>query len=73
MKRLVLFSVIFVILLIGCGQSTAYKNVERSRFLMDTLVKISIYDQDVSEKVIDGAISKAFLLMDSLEKITSLY
>ena len=73
MKRLILIPVILVMFLINCGRSTGNKHVERSRFLMDTLVKISIYDRDLPEEEIVEAIEKTFLLMESLEKRTSLY
>lgn len=47
--------------------------VEETRFLMDTVVRISVYDQDLSPGRVHTAIDKAFKRMEQIEDLTSIY
>ena len=47
--------------------------VEETRFLMDTVVRISVYDEDLSHGRVHTAIDKAFKRMEQIEALTSIY
>jgi thiamine biosynthesis lipoprotein len=61
-----------LILMISCRRGSRGP-IERVRFLMDTLVRISIYDQHIPLEKIETDIEYAFGIISNLEKQMSFY
>ncbi len=64
---------IFLVLLEGISCSSVRKKqpVEEIRFMMDTVVRISVYDQELPERKIKKVIDRAFERMARIEAIIS--
>jgi len=71
MKYLLL--TIFLIFLegISCSKVQKKQPIEKVRFLMDTVVRISVYDYELPERKIKKAIDRAFKEMSRIEAMTS--
>lgn len=59
--------------ILSCNPPANKRSVEKSRFLLDTLVRISVYDQNCPVKKAESAIDHAFDLMQELEAKTSVH
>ncbi len=64
---------IFLLFIIVCKQSVRYEPYTESKFLMDTYVRISIYDNNRGTSKVKTVLDSAFLLMQELEKKLSAY
>jgi len=47
--------------------------VERMRFLMDTIVRISVYDSTLPKKEIEAVVNRSFDIMEEIEARTSIH
>ena len=70
---LILFLKIFCFGIISCQRPGGNEPIDRMHFLMDTLVRISIYDQTLPRKTVETAIDRAFMMMKEIEERTSVY
>jgi thiamine biosynthesis lipoprotein len=62
---------ILLLFLVTCGHPSGTQPVEEIRFLMDTVVRISVYEQQLSEEAIHKAIDQAFQRMEIIESLAS--
>jgi thiamine biosynthesis lipoprotein len=70
MKRISLCLLLFLFL--SCQKSTPFKPVEMTRFLMDTAVRIAVYDSGLSREQAEKVIDQAFRTMEEIEaKVSS--
>ena len=60
-------------LILACAQRPTEPPVERVQFLMDTLARITVFDQTKKTTVIDSAIDAAFEVMSRIEQETSVH
>ncbi len=67
--------IIFSILLgtVSCQRQDNSQPFEETRILMDTVVRISIYPQGMSEKKMSAVMDKAFRMIEAMEIKTSAY
>lgn len=63
--------ILFTILL-GCGSQNRFNHIERDGFLMDTVIRISLYDTR-SEKTLQDLADQVFSYMLSIEKEVSMH
>lgn len=73
MKRFTAVICVFSLGLISCGDSRGHGPVERTRFLMDTVVRVSVYDKGMSERKIGEAIDRVFREMEKIEAKASIH
>ena len=59
--------------LVSCQNSGSKKPVEQTRFLMDTVVRVVVYEETMSNEKIGNAIDRAFQVMEEVEARTSVY
>ena len=64
---------VFLLLFISCLSDKKSVPVEDSRFLLDTLVRISVYDQKHLKKQIQETVDRTYDLMRQLETKTSIH
>lgn len=69
MKRLL--PLLLLVAWSGCGKSPQTGPVEDTRFLMDTAVRIAVYEAPLSQAQIESAIQGAFEAMQDVERKTS--
>jgi len=69
------FRILYICLLfiIVCKQPVRYQPYTESKFLMDTYVRISVYDKNKDNSMIKAVLDSAFFLMDQLEKKLSVH
>ena len=72
MKYLLLTVLLILLEGVSCSRIYEKQPVEETRFMMDTVVHISIYDHKLPERKIRKAIDKAFAEMSRIEAMTSL-
>lgn len=73
MKKARLFLIYFLFLL-SCNQKSGKDPYTKSRFLMDTFVRISVYDRIIKKERVDIILDNTFYLMQELErKLSSHY
>jgi len=72
MKKTAGFILIFTGFLLSCRQTSSLNHMERSGFLMDTVIRISLYDSRQLEELEKWA-DELFLYMLSIEKNVSVY
>ncbi|NQT26911.1 FAD:protein FMN transferase [candidate division KSB1 bacterium] len=70
MKRKIL-GLLFLLFISSCQKSTSLEPIEATRFLMDTVVRIAVYDFELSSKDTEKAIDQAFEAMKEVEEKTS--
>lgn len=73
MRRFLLISGLFLLSFSFCGNRDDGTPVSESRILMDTIVRISIYQTRLSRQQIDQALDRAFQVMADIEAKTSVY
>jgi thiamine biosynthesis lipoprotein len=73
MKRVFVTILVVIAFLTACRKQALVKPVERTGFLMDTVVHISVYDAAVSEDGVQSAIDKCFQEMSRLEGMMSIH
>lgn len=73
MKHLVAIIGVFSLGLVSCGDLRGNGPVERTRFLMDTVVRVSVYDKGMSERKIGRAIDRVFREMEKIETKASIH
>ena len=59
--------------LIGCRGPDPQHPITETRFLMDTVVRIAVYDEGMTREDIRAAIERAFEVMRAVEAKTSMY
>ena len=59
--------------LVSCQNPGGKKPVEQTRFLMDTVVRVAVYEETLSKEKIGNAIDRAFQVMEEAEVRTSVY
>ena len=69
----ILFLKILFFGIISCQRTGRYEPIDGMRFLMDTLIRISIYDRTLPRKKIETAMNRAFKMMKAIEERTSVY
>ena len=58
---------------VSCRNSAQQAPVEQTRFLMDTAVRVAVYDREIPRRKIDVAIDRAFEAMKEIEAKTSIH
>lgn len=71
MKRLFFFTVALFLFLISCQRNVPVESVEVTRFLMDTVVRIAVYDASLPKDYVQKSINKAFDAIEEIEKTCS--
>ena len=71
MKSRFPLAVFTLLLLCGCAKNTIRKPVERSAFLKDTHVRITVFDSAVPEDSVQAAIDRCIRSMEALEGLTT--
>jgi len=64
---------IFLFFIITCKQSERYIPYTESKFLMDTYVRISVYDKNIGNSNVKTVLDSVFILMQELEKKLSVH
>ena len=73
MKRYAFMIVLTICHGFGCGPSRVSEHQEEIRFLMDTAVRIKVYDAQQSSETVKTIISETFALMAEIEGRTTRY
>jgi len=60
MKRKYIYSLLLLLIYCGCGRNQSLVPITKTRFLMDTLVEISVYNKDIPEDSVSALIDEAF-------------
>jgi thiamine biosynthesis lipoprotein len=72
-KRFIAVICVFSLGFVSCGDLRGNGPVERTHFLMDTVVRVSVYDKRLSEKKIGEAIDRVFRVMEKIEAQASIH
>ncbi len=64
---------IIILCLLSCQNPSGKQPVEQTRFLMDTVVRVAVYEETLSKEEIEMAIDRAFQIMEEVEARTSVY
>jgi len=59
--------------LLSCWNPRSKQPVEQTRFLMDTVVRVAVYEETLSKEQIGTVIDSAFQIMEEVEARTSVY
>jgi thiamine biosynthesis lipoprotein len=59
---------ICLLIVVGCKQTIEIEPYTKSKFLMDTYVRISVYDKNIQKKEIDILLDSTFSMMQGLER-----
>lgn len=73
MSKKTVFSFLIAILLLSGCEKQVFKPMSRTAFLMDTVVKISVYQASVSEEFCQAAMDSTFSLLKQIEKKVSMH
>ena len=71
MKVKSVLGVLISCLFLGCAVHRHIQPIEETRFLMDTVVRVSVYPDALSVDTVRAAIHEAFDEMERIERITS--
>jgi thiamine biosynthesis lipoprotein len=73
MKVHLLIKGLSLLILFSCGNSGTEKPITQSCILMDTIVRISVYENSLSKQQVQKALDLAFQEMEKVEEKTSAY
>ncbi|MEJ2627743.1 MAG: FAD:protein FMN transferase [bacterium] len=59
---------ICLLLAVGCRETIEYEPYTKNKFLMDTYVRISVYDKNIQKNEIDNLLDSTFSVMQDLER-----
>ncbi|MBN1154176.1 FAD:protein FMN transferase [candidate division KSB1 bacterium] len=73
MIRKYIFLSTLLLIFCVCGGQDSLQPIVKTKFLMDTLVEISVYDQDISEEEVTALIDAAFIEIAYLDSLYNNY
>jgi len=73
MRKLHVFFILIILCLTMCDNQESLNPVKKTKFLLDTIVEISIYDNDISNDRADAIIDEAFSEIASYDSLYNNY